>query len=139
MSEAVASGTMLELTPVQRAFVDALYRKIDHEPQVLLEHDAGPPSVPCDLVVARLIGGDDELVNEMLLREPLAVLRTPEPVRDWSISDEPAYEPLRVAEWVPQSVYATGVLDALHAGGWPLDPATMRCRVLALRYRLARR
>lgn len=132
---------MLKLTPAQRAFVDQLYRKIDHEPQVLLEHDGAVPRGDYDVIIARLIGRDDELVDEMRLNDPLDRIEVPYPVpmHEFMAPGDPT-DPVKpayyVAVWNVQSVYATGVLDVRHAGDWPVDPATFRCRVLALRYRL---
>lgn len=132
---------MLELTPAQRHLVDALYRRIDHEPQVLLEHDGSAPRSNYDVVIARLIGRDDELVDEMRLHEPLDQIRMayPVPMHELMALDDPVdfskpahYE----AVWNVQSVYARAVLSAEEAGDWPWDPATFRCRVLGLRYRL---
>lgn len=61
-------------TDVERHCREAAYAQIDADPQVLLEHDTTPDGIDADLFHARLIGFDDQIVRELWLTKPLAVV-----------------------------------------------------------------
>lgn len=129
----------LDLTPPQRYFVDRLFHDIDNNPGVLLEHHCVPPTGGHDVAIARLIGREDEIVSEERFDRAPREVFTPDRrlvEASWQPPDaEPTY--VEDVRWLPQSVYAIGGLHAELAGDWPIDPVTHRCRVAAVRYRLA--
>lgn len=48
----------------EAALRERAYAAIDHDPQVLLEEDGGPLGQTADVILARLIGFDDEIVHD---------------------------------------------------------------------------
>lgn len=118
------------------ALIDKAYRTIEQQPEYLLEHDGGPQFETADIIVARLIGLDDEIVDQVFLDRPLPVWRMPAAqAPTFVLDDGPVYEPLKVVEFQLQSNYATAWLDAIHAPPGTAGPPTFRAKVLCLRYR----
>lgn len=115
------------------------YRTIESDPQVLLEHDSGGPGIAADLIYARLLGYDDEIVQDgWRLRRIEPVLLLPIFPR-MSLAESDVLGPgvTRSATYALQSGYA---LVSVHAEV-AMPPAGVRVgpdgtfRVLYLRYR----
>ena len=85
------------------------YAAIDHDPMSLFERDGGPEGLKAHLYLARLIGPNDEIVDDtMRLASALWEIRLPRPVRLTAVDyDEPAYSSMPVNLYKLQSNYAT--------------------------------
>lgn len=115
------------------------YRTLDNDPQILLETDSGGPSVQAEVIMARLIGYEDEIVEDGLrLTRVEPVIRMPIMRRPWIYEETqpPPDMTMPAAEYRVQSGFALVHLDAMYA---PPDvefrPPTFTFRVLYLRYR----
>ena len=120
---------------------DRAYRTIESDPGFLLDHEGGPYGIKADLILARLIGHDDQVVRDDLrldrirdvLLEPMFPRMNfhaapPEVVGD--------YPDIRTAEYGLRSGYAVAEFDI--AGLWPpagVEAKTGRYTVLFLRYK----
>lgn len=103
------SGTLTREDYI-RYLADKAYRTLDHDPNILLSRDGGPVGKTAHVVWARLIGLEDEIVDEFEMNRPVpAVWLTPIlPTVRWMMTDDPpSYEPLRTATYRLQDGYAT--------------------------------
>lgn len=97
---------------------DRAYATIEADPGFLPDHEGGPYGVKADIILARLIGHDDQIVRddvrldriEPVWLEPIHERLTP------AAPDDP-YSPPRVAEYGLRSGYAVATLDATAI--WP--------------------
>lgn len=131
---------MSEWTELEPLLRERAYRTLDSDPQVLFEHDGGPDYLDADVFLARLIGLDDEIVEDgMRLRRLESVILLPIH-RGFSLFDDGPAEPtLRTAEYVLQSGWA--ILSV--ALPYPIPPGVEprpdgTVRVAFLRYRRRR-
>lgn len=134
-------GTMTsmwaEVEPVMR---ERAYRRLDNDPQVLLEHDGGPLDIKADVILARLIGFEDEIVQDAVrLSSVMPVYRLPLLPRGQFAMSEDTAPPslnLRAAEYVLQSGYVAVNLAPEYAPPEiTVGPPTFTFKVLYLRYR----
>lgn len=128
-------------TGIERIMRERAYRTIERDPQILLETNGGPVGLDADLIYARLIGFEDEVVQDGLrLSEAVATLRVPIPRRPLFVREDAdsvlwETEPTRVALYELQSGFAT-----LSVSGEYLPPVEQlrpdnTARVAYLRYR----
>jgi hypothetical protein len=113
------------------------YRTIESDPQVLLETDGGPVGMPAEVIFARLLGFEDEVVEDGLrLAEVVPDLRLPIMSLGPLLSSGPLEpQPIRVARYALQSGYArTKVAAEFAPPGVQLGP-DFTFRVLYVRYR----
>lgn len=113
------------------------YGALEADPQVLLEVDGGPLGVDADVFIARLIGFEDEVVDDGIrLRRAEPVYLVPLHRRLSMLEPDPAeLAPMRISTYVLQSGYALATVAAENA---PADVAVrddFTVRVLYLRYR----
>lgn len=114
------------------------YGTLDNDPQVLLEGDGGPVGAEADVIMARLLGFDDQIVEDgWRLRRVEPVLFMPiMPVLRLTTATEPGLTLPRTAEYVLQSGWARCPIAAEYA---PPDvqvgPPTFTFDVLYVRYR----
>lgn len=101
-----------EAEPILRRQAYAIY---DSQPEMLLEHDGGPYSLDADVLMARLAGFEDEIVEDGLrleriypdLLRPIAL-----PLRSWLTEAAAPPEPSwRAARYVLQSGWVIMPLD----------------------------
>jgi hypothetical protein len=113
------------------------YATLDNDPQSLLSGDGGCSEV-ADVYMARLIGFDDQLIDDIRVERPMDVILAPIPERlsIAAFACEPYAPTFRTARYVLQSGYVKLDVSAEHA------PAGVRPRmqdlmfsVIYLRYR----
>lgn len=126
----------------ERHLRQRLNAAIDAQPESLLETDNGPIGMKADIILARLLGFDDQIVSDtMRLRRVEPLLETPIPERLTLATLEPEpgdYVPLRTARYVLQSGYVTMQVDPVAVplpGGVKVGPPDFRATVLFVRYR----
>lgn len=126
---------------VEPTIRDQMNATLDAQPESLFEHDGGPVGRTADIILARLVGFDDQVVDDALrLRRVEPEWRTPIPAR-LSLTPEP-FSPddaiLRTARYVLQSGFAEMKLDPT-AVPLPPDvkptPPGFLVTVLFVRYR----
>lgn len=117
------------------------YATMDADPQSLLEHDGGPEGMTADVVMARLIGFDDQIVKDGWRREradPVLLLpihERPKLTASLAPTEADLYPTMRTARYVLQSGYVVFAMDAvLLPLGVPHGP-DFRTTFLYLRYR----
>lgn len=114
------------------------YATLDANPESLLDGDAGGVSTPADVIMARLIGFDDQIVADgwrLTRPEPVLLMPIPERLSATMIDPQPFTMP-RTARYVLQRGHAVVPLDGMYAPpGVTPDPQTLLVRVLYLRYR----
>ncbi len=116
---------------------DLAYRTIDQDPRVLLEADASHISADADFVIARLLGFDDQVVEDHLrLSKALPVLRVPIPqgIRAWMEESTFPTSAMRIAEYRLQSVFVV-VSVAAEVVGKLVDRSDGTIKILCVRYR----
>ncbi len=112
---------------------------LDNDPSILLETDGVPVGQTADVILARLIGFDDEIVDDTLQLsrvEPSLRLPVSEPVR--VVDPMPMeYTPPRTARYVLQSGFTRATLDGMYARlfGVRVGPPTCTASVLFVRYK----
>jgi len=128
---------------IEAALRHKVYRTLENDPQILLEQDGGPFGVEADLIYARLIGYEDEIVKDgWRLRsiEPQLWLPITPSARSFLNPDAPPpLDVSRSAIYVLQSGYAVMPVDPLIAPDvldlLPPGRDWQPVRVLYLRYR----
>jgi hypothetical protein len=111
---------------------------LNNDPRILLEVDGGPVGLRADLITARLLGPDEQIVADWIIPNVEPELRMPIPERVTACVDSavPTMPGLRVARYVLQSSYAQMELAPGYAPPSFLpDPPNFMCKVLFLRYR----
>lgn len=103
-------------TEVETIMREKAYRRLDNDPQVLLEQDAWF-NVDADLIFGRLYGLDGEIVQDgwQLRRIEPRVLLPIIPRSLLAMDDTPAVPTLRTATYVLQSGYVLVPMDAVYA------------------------
>ena len=124
---------------VEAELRDLSYRRMDSDPESLLEHDSGGPSVKADVIMARLVGLDDEIVRDgWRLTHVAPELRLP------IMRRSPMFEEIQslpdvnlpTARYVLQNGFVLHHLDERYAPpGVEVGPPTFTFTVLYLRYR----
>lgn len=131
---------MISWAEVEPALRDQAYRKLDTDPQILLEGDSRF-DVDADLFYARLIGFEDEIVEDgvrLTSVQPEIHVAIPQPLRlsDFA-ADEPivGLEPTTRAVYRLQSGFATLSVDGMY--GPPVEKLRkdFTARIAYLRYR----
>lgn len=116
-----------------------LYAVIDHTPELLLDADGGPVGATADIILARLLGFDDEIVDDSLRLgrvEQVWLKAIPQQFSVTAVELTADIEPLRTAEYVLQSCYAQmAVASMLLPPEMRGDSPTFQTSVLAVRYR----
>lgn len=95
---------------------ERLTAAVESKPEVLLECDGGPVGLKADLYLATLYGFDDQVDAEIRIDRAHQVWKRPIMSRvNWTAYNEPVTspEPLRTADYVLQSNYATMNVDWL--------------------------
>jgi hypothetical protein len=133
---------------IEPALRGQAYGSIDADPQILLEGDGGPSGLDADIFMARLIGYDDQIIEDTIIPhivdQLLRATRTVNPLpldgtshdAIWCVDDVRA-EPMTLREaYVLQSGYATATWS-LECG--PMPDVKPRpdgtIRIAYLRYR----
>lgn len=113
------------------------YRTIESDPQVLLEADGGPVGMQAEVVLARLLGFEDEVVQDGLrLAQVVPDLRVPLPASlSLLSSDSVQPQPIRTATYVLQSGFALTKVAAEYAPPGVEVGNDFTFRVLYVRYR----
>ncbi len=115
---------------------------IEHQPEVLLEHDGGPEGLKADIILAVLYGMDGQV--DALWRIPKVTHALLRPIRRRlslrADPDEMTSPSIATARYVLQSSWATMTLDYLaHRDFLPPDvkpsPGTNEVTAALLRYR----
>lgn len=119
---------------------DRVYATIESDPGFLFDHDGGPYGIKADIILARLIGHDDQIVRDDLRLDRIRdVLLEPIFPKVTAVAAPDILSMPRTAEYRLRSGYATVELDP--AAIWPPqgirpDPANgYRYKVLFLRYK----
>lgn len=122
-----------EAEPIMR---ERAYRTLDSDPQSLLECDGGPVGQTADVILARLVGFDDEIVGDIRLQRVEPVWLVPIYERVTLVEAAPCPTRMRTARYVLQSGYVRMQLAPEHA---PPDttpgPPAFTVSLLFLRYR----
>lgn len=111
---------------------------IQRQPEFLFERDGGPLTLKADLYWARLIGFEDEVVDDVTLTRPEFEIHLPLPIRPTAqIAADPHASLLhRTARYVLQSNWATFAVSAICGPpGLPYSADTFLCQIAFLRYR----
>jgi hypothetical protein len=120
---------------IEPTLLDLMQAKIDAMPESLLESDGGPVGIKADVILARLIGWDEETVATWRIREVAPILFRPLSLPQfikWSGGGIIS----RRAEFVLQSCYATYQLDPRYApADVRIEPPTFSFSVLYVRYK----
>lgn len=116
---------------------DRAYATIEADPSFLLEGEGGPYGVKADIILARLIGHDDQIVRDDLRLERIVPVWL-EPIFTRTTLARPAdvLEQPRTAEYGLRSGFA--VMETDIAAIWPpagVEAKTGRYTVLFLRYK----
>lgn len=122
---------------IQRVFIERMEATINADPRVLLEVDGGPVGQIADVILARLYGFDEQVDQDVRLRDVRPDVLVPIPQRpamtvdpDWTV---PSF---RAARYVLQSNFARMNLAPEYA---PPDvtpgPPAFLVSVLFVRYK----
>jgi hypothetical protein len=124
---------------IKPTLLDMMQAKIDAIPESLLERDGGPVGMKADVILARLIGWDEETVDTWRIQGVVPVLfrAIPTSLRSTLGMEPPATGIISpTAEFVLQSCYATYRLDARYApADVKIGPPTFDFSVLYVRYK----
>lgn len=91
---------------------DEAYATLDADPMSLLDAD-GAPGVKADLYSARLVGMDDNVVDDWWIPDPRPELMAPiRPAPRLIADDDPTHSPPPHARYVLQGAYATSTVAA---------------------------
>lgn len=124
-----------EVEPVLRA---RAYDTLAWQPESLLEVDGGPLGFKADVILARLIGFDDQIVDDTLrLSRVEPELRVPIMPRLTRVDVDVSVPSMRTARYVLQSGYATLKISPEVAipPGVKFGPPDFLTTLLFLRYR----
>lgn len=131
------NATMTRWQHTERILREDAYRTIDGQPEVLLEGDGGPVGMKADLILARFLGFDDQIIEDgyrlnrvesewLMPIHPRLTVSEPDPMVPF----------MRVARYVLQQGYATTRVAAEHLDpGIPYDMTTFTATLLYVRYR----
>ncbi len=125
-----------QVEPILR---EKAYASLDHDPQSLLDGDAGGFQADVEVIMARLIGFDDQIVEDgwRLERvEPVLLLPLFQKMTLARAAAPVSTSMPRAARYVLQGGYAIAPLDPMYAPpGIRPNMTTWTVRVLYLRYR----
>lgn len=125
---------------IMPVLIERMNDVIINSPEMLLETDGGPVGARADVVLARLLGPDDQVMDDMWLtdRAVPAVWRSPIMPKLTLAEPDPVDIPsVREAEYVLQSGYVEMWIaqPELLPPGVVVRPPDFRARVLYVRYR----
>lgn len=124
---------------MEAALRERAYAVIDNQPEVLLEGDGGPVGMKADVILARFLGFDDQIIQDgyRLQRvEPEWLMPIHPRMTARAQPDPPPMPMMRTARYVLQSGYVLHHLSGEYApADVSVDLTTLQFSVLYLRYR----
>jgi hypothetical protein len=125
-------GEWQHVEPILR---EQAYAVINNDPYMLLETEGWPGGMEADVILARLLGFDEQVEHDWRIPRVESVLLTPIPERLSVLAQEPERTPLRTARYNLLSNYARMSVDGRYAPADVTLGADFRFSVLAVRYR----